>query len=730
MNRMQLFVVTAVFLWGSAAFSALAGEDSVTITKEEIATFEKIFGAGLQEEDVYRTDQLLLTATGSLKPLHKAPSVASVITKEDIEKMGATSLREVLETVPGLHVAPSSKNALDPIYSIRGIHTSVNPQTLLLMNGIPITIAWTGSRPFFRHPVANISRIEIVRGPGSAVHGADAFAGVINIITKDGQEIDGTNAGVRAGSFDTYATWVQHGGTYSGWDVAVNLEYQKSRGDRNRTLASDLQTVLDGAFGTTASLAPGVLSTDYENVNAQLSLAKGNWTVRLWRLLQDDGLADGVTQTLGQSNVDIGQFLADATYNTKELFENLDLTARVYYQYYKQDSLLQLFPPGSTLLIGNDGNINFTNPTSLAVFTDGVYGEPIQSDQQAGIELTALYEGFKQQRWRFSLGCKYLEETYKELKNFGPGVLDGLPFLPAVTLVDGALTDLTGTADIYAEDNRRRLWFLSIQDEWSIAPKWELTGGIRYDHFSDFGDTVNPRVALVWETLPQLTTKLLYGRAFRAPSFSELYAQNNPSNTGNPDLEPETIETYELAFDYQPAHSLRMVLNLFAYNINDLIELVQDPGQTTQTSRNHKDQKGHGVEVEADWEVTKTVRLKGNFSYQRSKDSVTGEIVPDAPGMQFYANAHWRFLPAWSLDGQLFWVGARHRANGDTRDDIKDNTIVNLTLRRKNIAAHWDVALAIRNLFDEDVRESSQASIPDDYPMEGRSFYGEVRLHF
>jgi len=98
--------------------------------------------------------------------------------------------------------------------------------------------------------------------------------------------------------------------------------------------------------------------------------------------------------------------------------------------------------------------------------------------------------------------------------------------------------------------------------------------------------------------------------------------------------------------------------------------------------------------------------------------------------MQFYANTHWKFLPDWSLDCQYHLIADRHRANGDTRPDIKDNDLVNLTLRRKNIDKHWDIALAMRNVFDEDVREPSQSSIPNDYPMESRSIWGELRYKF
>ena len=88
---------------------------------------------------------------------------------------------------------------------------------------------------------------------------------------------------------------------------------------------------------------------------------------------------------------------------------------------------------------------------------------------------------------------------------------------------------------------------LSLQDEWQLAPDWELTAGVRYDHYSDFGATLNPRAALVWQTSPRLTSKILYGRAFRAPAFDTLYAQNNPVGLGNDSLDPETIDTIELA---------------------------------------------------------------------------------------------------------------------------------------------------------------------------------------
>lgn len=138
-----------------------------------------------------------------------------------------------------------------------------------------------------------------------------------------------------------------------------------------------------------------------------------------------------------------------------------------------------------------------------------------------------------------------------------------------------------------------------------------------------------------------LTTKLLYGQAFRPPSLAELYTQNNPSNIGNPDLSPETMESRELVFDYQPKANLRLALSLFDHEIQDLIELVQDSGQTTQTTQNTGDQQGRGFELEADWKATRTLLVRANFAYQRSKYELTDEIVPDAPEYQAYVHAHW-----------------------------------------------------------------------------------------
>ena len=123
-----------------------------------------------EEEDlalVYGDKSTISIATGSNQTISRAPAVASVITAQDIQAMGATDLDQALESVPGLHVSKMSI-ALNPIYSFRGIFAKYNPQVLMLVNGIPITNVFAGDRSLIwgGMPLENVARIEVIRGPG------------------------------------------------------------------------------------------------------------------------------------------------------------------------------------------------------------------------------------------------------------------------------------------------------------------------------------------------------------------------------------------------------------------------------------------------------------------------------------------------------------------------------------------------------------------------------------
>ncbi len=671
-------------------------------------------------EDLIKV-KIVTIATGAKQTLAQAPAVATVITADDIEAMGATELDDVLETVPGLHVA-KDPIGYHPIYIIRGIHSTYNPEVLMLVNGVPLKTLYLGNRgaSWGGMPVHSIARIEIIRGPGSAVFGADAFAGVINIITKTKEDVKKSEMGLRTGSFQTQEAWVVHGGNYGGFDVALTLDYYTTAGQR-KWIDMDAQTFYDRLFKTTASLAPGPVNLPLDRLDTHLEVSRGNWQLRTaYQDLRNLGNGAGTAQALDPSTRFANKQLeADLTYHHSQFAPQWDVTAQLSYldTAFENTRNQILFPPGA---FGG-------------AYPQGFIGNTFASERHTRLDLSGFYSGLEKHTLRLGTGFHYgdLYRT-KMVANFGMDPATGRPLPP-----DSPLVDSTDTPYVFMPEKSRQDWYLFLQDAWKFAETWELTAGIRYDDYSDFGTTFNPRLAVVWQTTANFTSKLLYGQAFRAPAFVELYQTNNPVALGNPDLKPETIETWELAVDYRPQENLRFALNLFNYQIKDAIRFL--PGVTTDifTAQNSGSRTGRGVELETQWKWSNILNLTGHYAFQRSIDEKSDQDAGYAPHHQVYLRTDWQVWPKWLVDTQVNWVAGRERVFGDPRPPVDDYTTVDLTLRRQALKDHWNLAVAVRNVFDVDAREPSPGpdtsgiiGIPHDLPLAGRSYFMELRYRF
>ena len=658
--------------------------------------------------ELYGDEEIISIATGSAQPISRAPAVATVITAKDIKKIGATDIDEALETVPGLHVSRRAAGYL-PVYTFRGVFDQNNPQVLVLVNGISINNLFVGDRSqvWGGMPVESISRIEVIRGPGSAVYGADAFAGVINIITKEASEIDGFEFGSRLGSFDTQDAWALYGGEVGGFDVAFSAEFRDTDGH-------DEDVNVDAATIQGTSLAPGSVNTGTQNFDTRLSIAKNYWKFRAGlQNRQNNETGAGIAEALDPNGeLESDRWNADLTYHNPTFRDNLDLTAQISYLDTSQEVSedLLLFPPGSFL------------PGPVGPFPNGIIGNPEVWERHWRYSLTGLFSGIDNHLIRSGIGYTH-QEIYKveEENNFSP-------------LGFGVLTDVSDTPFVFLPEKHRNNSFAFLQDVWQISNDWELTAGLRYDDYNDFGDTWNPRLALVWAARHDLTAKLLYGEAFRAPSFAEFRNQNNPVALGNSDLDPEEMETIELAFDYRPKDNLRLGLNLFSYEWDDIIRFT-DSGGGTQTAQNIGSQDGYGFEFEFDWKVSRTLNILGNFAHQQSEDNSTDEDAGHAPENQFYVRTDWEFKPGWHVSPQWNFVMDRKRVDGDTRSNIDDYDIFDMTLRTNAFSNRWEFALSARNLFNKRAFEPSQngafgPAIPGDLPLARRSVWGEFRFNY
>ncbi len=656
-------------------------------------------------------------ATGSAQAINRAPATATVITAREIKAMGATDLDQVLETVPGLHVSVSHI-AYNPIYSFRGSFTNYNPQVLMLVNGQPITSIFAGNRSFAwgGMPVENIARVEVIRGPGSALYGADAYSGVINVITKTAADIAGMEYGVRLGSFRTRDAWLQYGGKLGPVAAAFYLRGGHSDGS-GRIIESDLQSVLDPIFGTHASLAPGPVSLERDAVDARADLSYEDWRWRVGYQKRNVGFGAGLAESVDPySRSPESRFYTDLTYEKASFLPHWDLNLAINYQDLRLkvgSPPYMLFPPGA---FGG-------------AFPDGVFGNPGHSERTTSVSASMFYTGFDKHRMRVGAGHR-LADMYAtpEFKNFNLVVVPGVGpvFIPLGGMVES--TNVPGLG--YMTPHQRHLNYVFVQDEWTLARDWSLTAGVRYDDYSDFGGTTNPRLALVWDAAYNVIVKAMHGRAFRAPAFTEQYTLNNPVSLGDPAIRPETIDTNELAVSWQALPTLHSNVTLYRYRMRDIIAATANADTSTgKTFRNTGDQTGHGVEIEANWTASRDLRLTGSVSVQRSTDEASGKAAGLAPQLRLFGRADWRFAPNWQLGASVNHVADRQREPGDTRPQLADYTSTDLTLARENLFANWELRATVLNLFDRDIREPSIApgNIRYDLPMPGRSFTVQLK---
>lgn len=671
---------------------------------------------GIQEEEdlalSFGDKSTISLVTGRQQSLRRAPAVASVITAADIAAMGASDLDEVLETIPGIHVSHSANN-FSPLFVIRGIYSQLNPQTLLLQNGVPMTALQQGNRGSFwgNYPVDNIARIEVIRGPGSALYGADAYAGVINIITKSAADMPGTQVGARVGSFGSRDAWVQHGGQLGALEVAGYLRLGSTDGFKE-IIKADAQTRNDRLFptGSNKSRAPGAVNTGKDSADANLELVYKKWRLRGGYKLRDNletgaGIASAL-DSVGNSKSQ--RFTSDLSWDDPQFAKDWGAGVTASYMEYAQSVPVpyQLLPPGAR--------------TATGVFVDGMLAAPATSERQSRLSAFVSYTGFSDHSLRFGIGHDDLD-MYKveEYRNFRYNA-GGAP-VPA-----GGLVLYPGDS-AFLSPHQRQVNYVYAQDEWSLAKDWALTFGLRRDVFSDAGGTTNPRVALVWDAAYDLTAKLLYGAAFRAPSFAELYSINNPVNRGSLNVRPETIKTMEAAFSWQAHKDTQVNLNFFNYNMQDIIRAVANPAPTPgSTVTNTGEQEGKGFEIEVVWDASRSVRLTSNYAYQVSIDKATQLDAGYAPHKHLYARGDWQLGSGLMLSPQINWVADRKRAGGDARPSIPDYTTVDLTLRTSSGKKRWEFAGSVRNLFNATVLEPSLApgvAIPDDLPMAPRTLY-------
>lgn len=612
------------------------------------------FGAELDELIDLPLEQLMNIEVYSASkfPQKKidAPALVSIVTAQDIQDYGYRTLDEILNSIRGLYTN------YDHNYNYLGVRGfsppgDYNSKILLLIDGYRTNDPAADQASLgtdFLLDVDLIDRVEYVSGPGSALYGNNAFFGVINIITKDGTHYQGGELSGQYGSFG----YNKERGTYGKqFDNGANLLLSGSH------QYADGQNLFFQEFN-----APGSDSGKVRHEDAgRADRLFGKFSYRGFKL--EGGFVNRKqeipTASFGQLLGSGGSFTIDRQYfldlsYSGDLSDTLNLYAHAYSGSHNYDGDYVYIPP---TLNKDRGRANW-----------------------AGTELKFVSTYFD--RHKLVVGGEYQNNFDLQAANF-----DVNPYLP------------------YTEsDAHNYRYSFYAQDDFNIIHDLALNAGLRYDYYNTFGDTVNPRAALIYKPWDSTAFKLLYGTAFRAPNAYELYYASGSSRP-NPDLQPEKIATYEVVIEHQPSNHLRMAASGFRYQISDLINLTTDNDQLTFRNQAKANAWGTEAEIEYFWE--NGTRLRGSYTWVdvKQQGALTDGTPPNSPGSLVKLNLS---LPIWDkafrLGSQFLYTGGRKTLLGRGKS-LEGYPVVDLTLRTdqlfKGQLKGFEVSASVYNLFDQ-----------------------------
>lgn len=499
--------------------------------------------------------------------LKTVPSAVTVFHHAQIARMGVDYLHELLDYVPGFQQQHSADNAYAYTYTARGRRNSTEArEILLLMDGRVLSDPHTGSgdAAFPLVPLANIERVEVIRGPGSAVYGSSAFTGVINLVSRQAVR----EAAVVSGSHGLEGARLQWSARPGDWQVDLFANGRRDDGQ---------------AFNLPDTFSAGrVDSRDpVRHHDLDLALRHRDTVVRLARHQADardfyavENLADGFNRFRSQQE----QVGLEQAFQPRN---GLVLTLYGGFLRTRHDFNLQLTAPGALLA------------ASLPASADPMRVKGVLESEALDLKLDAEQQLAGSDRFRAGLSWRQERDTDTSVANN----FDLADLAAGVTPIRH-YGDYSRRTPIGLPQSRD---VLGLYGQWQhdLAATTRLTLGLRFDDYADAGSRASPRLGLVHQLDPVHTVKLLYGEAFRAPSLNETGLINNPLLLGNPDLTHETVKTWDLVWLGEwPGFHAGITLYHNRYDHPLATALVG----STRTFVNGPSDESKGVELEAGWE--------------------------------------------------------------------------------------------------------------------------------
>nr|WP_312445179.1 TonB-dependent receptor [Brevundimonas naejangsanensis] len=664
-------------------------------------------------DQAHKVADVVVTASGFEQRITQAPASISVLPRQEIEEIRATSIAEILNNIEGVDTGSGVGKSGGQTINIRGMGPDY---TLILIDGRRQNTAgsvtpngFNETANSFLPPVSAIERVEVVRGPVATLYGSDAMGGVINLITrKVGQVWTGSaSANYTLQGDSEFGDFWGVNGYASGPLIADRLGLALRGSWAEREQSNLKYRDVNGDEVEVAGFGRSATAYEIWTLGARLSLTP-NTDHDLWLDVDaasqwyDNARGQMGTNTVAGGYKDFLEFNREQyllAHNWRFSFGTLESTL----SHNKTETLGRLIPRGVSGA-GGDRTLETT---------------------------TTLFDTKLNSQWRnhtFTVGGQYM---------------------------DAEMTDGVASGNFVFEQ-----WALFAEDEWRLRDDLALTVGLRYDDHSSFGDHVSPRAYLVWNANEQWTLKGGVSGGYKTPRLEQLTPGINGFGRqgalpliGSPGLKPETSTAYEFGVYFDNGSTFRANATIFRNDFDDKIASGQpianctfglsqaqyDAGTYSKTgcadvgfwsaikefgqSVNIDEAVTQGLEVAARWRFAEAWSLHGNYTYTDSEQKSgarAGQRLTDTPEHMVNAQLRWRPTDRLSTWVRGEYRSERWRGEGAARDALGDFKAYELFHIGGSYEVNDRVTLnaAVYNLFDKDFVRLAPYGTPVAYSPE------------
>lgn len=522
------------------------------------------------EEDVLNLEQFVVTGTRTQRFVKDVPVRTEVIGIQEIENKNAWSLYQALEGTPGVRVENQCQSCNFTMVRMQGLGAE---HTQILINGQPMYSGLAGVYGLQQMSTIDISRIEVVKGAGSALYGSGAVAGAINIVTKEPDMQPATTINIQFGNFGTSNYGISSSLRNKNEKIGVNIYAQKTNEaaidvtgpGMNRAEVYQPDGISDRVATNLTNAGFGLFFDDVLAPNDKLIIrGKTVFELRQGGILDDDYFKNPFTD--GTERILTDRYEAQLSYN-KKIGRHSELDFTLGYVNHKRDATNDSF-------LNDFVNIHNDSLPSLLDL------RPYLANEHS-ITSTLTY-GTTIRNHHLLVG---LQVHGVELEESG------------MYVVVNPDSDFLGMGYRSVSDKSAREIGLFIQDEWSVTPKLMIVPGIRLDkHQSEeyytadrqvfqnevfpktsFNQTtINPRLAVKYELTGNITLRANTGTGFRSPyGFAEdlHLCSGSPRVWKSSELEAEKSVSYNFSADYYGSNT-RTSINFFRTELRNKIDFT------------------------------------------------------------------------------------------------------------------------------------------------------------